>query len=368
MYRQVICPATDQYPRNSEADIALLPDGRLLLTYTRFQGGASDFDGASVIGRYSSDRGRTWSEDFPLQANDGKVNCMSPSLLALPEGDLLLFFLRKNSPADLQVLVKRSGDGGKNWSQPTLVTDGNGYYVMNNARVVRLTTGRLVAPVARCDDISGPWDGAGHETAMCYLSDDDGQTWHSHPNALDLPKRGAMEPGVVERADGSLMMILRSQLGHIYYSLSSDAGEAWSPPLMSSLLSPEAPATIARVPGSDDLLLIWNDNYDIGTDHGGIRSPLRSTVSSDNGRKWYRYRTLEENADRGYAYTSVTFVEDEVLLTYYDRGPQGRISLVLRAVPLSWFYEMEDFSLVQSLADVGEPAPIAELGSRAVES
>ena len=102
MYRQVIAPATDQYPRNSEGDIAVLPDGRLLLAYTRVQGGSSDFDAAEIVGRYSSDRGRTWSPDVVLQGNDAGVNCMSPSLLPLPEGDLLLFYLRKNSPTDLK--------------------------------------------------------------------------------------------------------------------------------------------------------------------------------------------------------------------------------------------------------------------------
>ncbi|MGI6209427.1 MAG: sialidase family protein [Anaerolineae bacterium] len=362
MYRQVIAPATDQYPRNSEGDIAVLPDGRLLLAYTRFQGGSSDFDAAEIVGRYSSDRGRTWSPDVVLQGNDAGVNCMSPSLLPLPEGDLLLFYLRKNSPTDLQVWVKRSQDGGQTWGEPTMVTDGDGYYVMCNARVVRLTTGRLVAPVSWCQDALGPFDGTGHHTVKCFLSDDDGHTWHSHEFVLDLPRRGAMEPGVVELADGSLLMVLRSQLGRLYFSRSSDAGEAWSVPEMSGIVAPEAPSALARVPQSEDLLLVWNDNYDPPVDHGGNRSPLRSALSRDGGRKWYRFRTLEGDPDRAYSYPSITFADDEVLLTYYEREQPGRLSLVFRALPLSWFYEIEDKLVLQALDRLPD-LPAESLGS-----
>ena len=358
MYTQVICPATDEHPRNSEGDIAVLPDGRLLLAYTRFERGSDDDDGAAIAGCYSSNCGRTWSERRLLHANDADMNCMSASLLQLPEGDLLLFFLRKNSPTDLQVCLKRSADMGETWSEPLQVTDGKGYYVMNNARVVRLASGRLLAPMARCDDATGPVDGSGHLRASCCSSDDNGQTWQAPQAWLDLPKRGAMEPGVAERSDGSVLMILRTQLGRIYKAISTDSGGTWGRLQMTAELSPEAPATVARIPGNGDLLLVWNDNYDRGQDHGGTRCPLRSAISRDGGGIFYRYRTLEGAVTRNYAYTSISFVGDEALLTYYEQERRGRISLKLAAVPLSWFYEMEDEHLRKGV--YGESAPAGQ--------
>jgi len=358
MYAQVICPATDEFPRNSEGDIALLPDGRLLLAWTRFEGGEDD-DRASIAGRYSTDMGRTWSAPRLLHANDARQNCMSASLLQLPEGDLLLFFLRKNSPTDLQVCVKRSGDMGATWGKPVQVTDGNGYYVMNNARVVRLASGRLIAPVARCEDASGPAEGSGHLRASCYYSDDGGLTWQPSESWLDLSKRGAMEPGVVERSDGSLLMIIRTQFGRIYKAVSTDGGQTWDQLQITAELSPEAPASIARVPATGHLVLVWNDNFDRGMPLGGLRAPLRSAVSGDGGYHFMRYRTLEGDLSKGYAYASITFAGEEALFTYYEGEMGGRLSLKFRAVPLSWFYEMEDEHLRQSIYGRPEAAAAA---------
>ncbi|MHB0875616.1 MAG: sialidase family protein, partial [Anaerolineae bacterium] len=227
------------------------------------------------------------------------------------------------------------------------VTDGAGYYVMNNARVVRLSSGRLVAPVARADDAGGPLDDGGHFRSTCYLSDDDGRTWRQAQTWVDLGKRGAMEPGVAEARDGALLMMLRTQFGHLYDSASKDGGETWSKPHMTGLVAPEAPASLARIPGSGDSLIVWNDNYDRGADHGGIRSPLRSAISHDGGYHWYRYHTLESDTRAGFAYTSITFVDDEVMFTYYEQLRPGRLSLRLRALPLSSLYEIGDWRLRQ---------------------
>lgn len=362
MFRTVVAPATSEYPRNTEADVVLLPDGRLLLAYTRFQGGGSDFDRADVVGRYSSDSGRTWSQPAVLQPNDAGVNCMSVTLCQLLEGDLLMFYLRKNSPTDLHVLVKRSSDQGATWSKPVQVTEGEGYYVMNNARVARLSTGRLVAPVSYCPDAKDPVDAGGHHEVLCYLSDDDGLTWHGSGTRLDVAKRGAMEPAVAETADGSLLMLIRTQLGRIYMSRSKDKGETWTPAEMTRLLSPEAPCALARIPESDDLLLVWNDNYDRAMPMGGNRTPLRSAVSNDGGEKWLCYRTIEDDPSRSYSYPSITFAGDEVLLTYWDGIRPGPLSLVFAAIPLEWFREREDTLVLQSLGVLADD-PARSIGT-----
>src|SRR5438270_7360946 len=54
-------------PHNTEGSFVALRDGRILFAYSRFTGGGGDNDAASVVGRFSSDGGRTWtSRDTPI--------------------------------------------------------------------------------------------------------------------------------------------------------------------------------------------------------------------------------------------------------------------------------------------------------------
>ena len=62
----------------------------------------------------------------------------------------------------------------------------------------------------------------------CYYSDDNGRTWQECRNYVDLPLRGAEEPKIAELRDGRLMMIMRTQLGSVFKSISEDGGASWS--------------------------------------------------------------------------------------------------------------------------------------------
>ncbi len=332
--RAIVCPGTAQYPRNSEGDIAVLKDGRLFLAWTRFYGGSEDDAAAEVAGRLSEDKGATWGEPFVVQPNDAGKNVMSVSLLRAGNGDLLLFYLRKNSSSDLKVAVRRSSDEARTWGGETMVTPQAGYHVMNNARVIRLRSGRLLAPVAHSVEC---WSGREHYRSVCYLSDDDGLTWRRGTGEADVEKRGAMEPGLVELRDGRILMIIRTQLGTIHCSYSSDGGETWSTPEPSGIAAPEAPATITRIPSTGDLLLVWNSNVDMSAGHCGRRTPLTTAISRNEGQTWEHLRDLESDPQHTYAYTSVTFVDDLAILSYYYANSFAD-SLRLTRLPIPWLY------------------------------
>jgi sialidase-1 len=209
---------------------------------------------------------------------------------------------------------------------------------MNNDRVTVLSSGRLVCPISWAADTSR----GDHYTAYCCFSDDQGKTWKAGKDRVDQPKRGAMEPEVVELNDGRLLMILRTQLGHIAATYSRDGGDTWSQPAPWGVKAPEAPATLRRIPATGDLLLVWNNTYMAGTDHGGQRTPLTAAVSADEGKTWKHVRNLEDRTDQTYAYTSLIFHQDRALLTYYVTDEKtGRTSSRFRSLPVSWFYHRE---------------------------
>ncbi len=336
-FRLTVCPASESNPRNSEGDIIELNDGTLLLAWSQFTGRA-DHASAVIAAKKSADGGRSWGREFILQDNIGEQNVMSVSFLRLRSGNILFFFLVKNGPDDLKVYLRESADEAETWSESRLVTDRPGYHVVNNARVIQLSTGRILVPAAWCADISKDYN---EQVCLCYYSDDDGKTWSQAPGHAGLDGSPAMEPGLVELKDGKVLMIIRTRLDRIYQAISSDGGEHWSPVKPMDLTAPAAPATIARLPGSNELLMIWNNNPKGNKAGWQGRTPLTIAISRDEGKTWENVKNIEDNPDSGFAYTSATPFQDRILLTYYHwkKGNPNfqNTSLVFYSIPIAWF-------------------------------
>lgn len=339
--RSIICPADAAHPRCTEASMISLTDGSLFLAYTRFEASSRDDATAAIYAKRSTDGGTRWSEDEPLQANTGGMNVMSPSFLRRADGALLLFFLQKDSHASCRGFIRISSDDGATWSEPISVTDDDGYHVVVNDALIALRSGRIIVPVQHAQEC---WSDREHYRCFSRYSDDGGTTWTQSKNQVDLPKRGAMEPGIVHLRDGSLLMYMRTQLGSIYYASSSDDGESWSEPWDSGIASPESPAAMRRI-GEDGvngpILLIWNHCYVPGADHCGPRRPLSAAVSYDEGVTFVDEIELEHAPDRTHAYPSILEVDGTIYLTYYETSYQmglgtdeiPLISLVCRRLP-----------------------------------
>lgn len=336
----LVYEATEANPRYTEGSIVELADGALLFAITQFEGSGSDFAKAKIIGRESRDGGRTWSAPRVLQENVGDMNVMSVTLRRLGppnqwDSPIGMFYLVKNSKSSLDLFLRISDDEAKTFGKPIKMNQEDGYHVMNNDRVTRLSSGRLLAPVAYTEDVAN----SNHFVSFCLLSDDNGKTWRRGRGSMDQPKRGAMEPEVVELRDGRVMMIARTQLGHIAAAHSSDGGDTWGEPFALPLPAPEAPATIRRVPSTGDLLLVWNHTYDPDQGHGGRRTPLTAAVSSDEGKTWQRIRNLQTRTDRTYAYTSLIFVGRRAVMSYWDQDAAStRYSARFHSLPVDWFY------------------------------
>jgi sialidase-1 len=322
-------------PRNTEGDFAVLKDGSVLLIYTRFTGGGSDHDQADLVSRVSSDGGMTWTgEDRVVVANTGGLNVMSVSLNRLQDGRLALFYLEKNSLTDCRPVVRFSSDEAMTWSETVAIVpdDEMGYYVLNNDRVVQLSGGRLLAPLAlhhRPDWEKPDWNG---EVGV-YFSDDAGATWQRSAGwqkALDASGKriAAQEPGVVELKDGGVLMFIRTGAGELYQSRSADRGATWSLPVAMGVASPQSPASIERIPGGDTLAMVWNDHSALPVPERKARTPLSLALSRDEGRTWTPSIAIESDPKGWYCYTAMEFVGDRLLLAYVagDQSPGKHLS------------------------------------------
>ncbi len=349
-YRALRLSPTPGNPRNSEGDFVRLADGRWLFVYTHFDGGDGDHASAHLAGRVSGDGGATWStEDTLVLPNEAGMNVMSVSLLRLTDGRLALFYLRKESVTDCRPYLRTSSDEARTWSAPVkIIPDADSaYYVVNNDRVIQLREGRLVVPVALHPVRHDPPSHSPQGHALCYVSDDGGLTWQRGQEAAVERRADGVpvtiqEPGVVELADGRVMMFCRTDTGSQYVATSQDGGSTWSPLRPSAMISPLSPASIKRIPSTGDLLLVWNDHAGIAEALTGKRTPLTLAISTDEGEHWDGARDLERNEYGWYCYTAIAFADDGVLLAYCAgdrREDNGLATLQITRVPIAWLYD-----------------------------
>lgn len=336
---------TPANPRNSEGSFATLTSGRILFIYTHFYGGAEDGSAARLVAIQSSDQGRTWSPPQTVLENSAGNNLMSVSLLRLKSGRLALFYLVKNSWIDCRPHMRVSADDGVTWSEPKLVVEAPGYFVLNNDRVIQTSTGRLIVPVgfhrSRATDPKSSRSFDGKSITMWYYSDDEGTTWRESNTWWCAPvacSSGLQEPGVVEIAKNRLLGWSRTSLGAQYGFVSSDNGANWSPPLPTELQSPTSPASIKRLPNSADLLAVFNDHSGQFSFVKGKRTPLVVAFSSDQGQTWPRRKPIEDDPNGWYCYTAIHFVDDAMLLGYCAGDPKvgGLNRLRIRRLSLDW--------------------------------
>ncbi len=323
-------PPGDDNPRNGEGSFIRLETGEILYVYTRFYGKSNgDHASARLVSRVSADNGETWSEEDALVLeNEGVLNVMSVSLLRLRDRSIALFYLVKDGPDDCRPYVRFSTDEGKTWSERVATLPEKSYNCAVNDRAVRLEEGRILFPIARHAFLGGHdynYDFKG--TLYCLISDDGGRTWRESepvPNANNIKY---MEPGVVELANGDLLMTIRTTSGRQYFSRSSDRGVTWTDSEPSPLISPDSPTCVKREPGGDALIVVWNDSPD-------ARNPLTVGILSPDGKTILTKKTLDKVSEKdicghygGLCYPALHFVDSDSFLVGYTivPGDAGKI-------------------------------------------
>ena len=312
-------PPGEGNPRNSEGDFIRLESGDILYIYTSYNGtSGDDHASARLVSRVSRNYGATWSEqDELVLENEGRLNVMSVSLLRLRDHSIALFYLVKESAGDCRPYLRYSYDEGKSWTERVEILHEPSYNVVNNSRAVLLTEGRIVLPVARHAYRGGDvYNYDSTATLFCLISDDWGRHWTQSENVPNAQNIMYQEPGVVELADGRLLMTIRNASGRQYFAYSDDRGATWSDSEPSILVSPASPATIKRVPGSDNLIAVWNESHD-------KRNPLTVAALTPDGKEFIAKKTLDKSLGdetRGFCYPALFFVDQNVFLVGYCCG------------------------------------------------
>lgn len=318
-------------PRNSEGAFITLENGDIIYIYSKYKGLSSADDASSDLCMLKSrDGGKTFGEDKVILTCEGDdaVNMMSLSLMRMNNGDIGLFYLIRPNLTTLQMYLRRSSDGGETWGDRVLCTPEKGYYVVNNDRVTRLCSGRIIIPAASHNVCDTFYDM--HADTYFFYSDDDGATWKKSKSKLSIQaancESGMQEPGMIELQPNCLWAWARTDLGRQYESFSFDNGETWTACQPSRFTSPCSPLSMKR-DAEGTMFAIWNPipEYNGRTKSKvftGGRTPLVIAKSTDNGKTFSEPVAFEDEEGRGYCYCAMYFTEDALLLAYCAGGEE----------------------------------------------
>ena len=268
------------YGFNHAPSVTLLADGRLLVAW--FSGPYEASVHQVILGTYSSDGGKSWSEaevlsDIPRQSD------FDPAFIRDGETTHLFFsagrwtrypFLGigrdkyKVGPDSFRIYTRVTQDSGKTWSETKPIDENTKWGCRSNG--IKLTTGEYILPIHSF--------GTNHTAAVLY-SGNKGKTWKKS-TVVEMPDRiWAVEPCVAELEQDKLMMIIRSRDGFLWTSQSPDRGKTWEKPVNSQLPAGYASHNIISTSGGY-LALTHNPSKP------PVRTPLTIRLSGDKGKNW----------------------------------------------------------------------------------
>ncbi len=319
-------------------------DGGLSLFLGSFTG-TKDVSRSRIARVTSMDGGKTWSSPAIL-FEEPDVSLLHPALVRMKSGEIGLAYSKLRGGNQAAKVFRYSRNEGKSWSDEIPLSDGSISYMTGASdRLYRLSNDRLVSLVhGKLVNVGGSKEENGRSGlgTDVFISDDNGRSWHKsnaktltvneNPFAAEVHEYGFWETGMVECAKGKLLMIGRTATGWAYQSRSDDFGSTWSEPArFRALRNPEAPVYLTMIPGSNDILMLYNPIVDVASGwHLGPRTILAAQISSDQGRTWHGYRELAySTAGQWFCYPCARWVGNTLHVAYHHWTDFGTSRFVI---------------------------------------
>lgn len=289
--------------------IEITGKGRIFVAF--YSGKDTETWGNYVLLVKSDDDGKTWSEPITvIDVGDG-ARAFDPCLWMDPDGCLRLFW-SVMPDHHIEYAVCREPDAETLlWSEPKTMPGG----VMLNKPVV-LSDGSWLFPAAvwpynvfpQC-----PGDPNVSDGTMALISRDHGETYEELAR-VSVESRQFDEPMFYEKKDGTLVMLIRTYYG-IARSVSRDGGHIWTPDDDSHLGGPNSRFYIGRL-SSGNLLLINHYKF-------VRRNNLTAMISRDDGETFSEVFRFEGR--KGVSYPDAKEYNGKIYVVYdRERGAHYR--------------------------------------------
>lgn len=291
--------------------------------------GRSDHGDLDLMLRRSTDGGKTWEPMQRVYEEGGtdKITIGNPCpVVDRSTGTVWLPFCRNND----RVFMTHSSDDGRTWAKPVEITEDVkkadwDWYATGPGHGIQLSSGRLLIPCDHrdtSDTKDKSWKASGH--SHVFYSDDHGKTWQLG----GVTERGMNECEVVELADKSLLLSMRNYFGNSQraFAVSNDAGLTWSKPQHhEQVYCPTCQSSIHRYSLEPKNIILYSGPGGPGRSHMTIR------LSYDEGKTWPVAKVLYEGSS---AYSDLVVLPDGTIGCLYERDNYGKITFA--RFPLDW--------------------------------
>lgn len=301
--------------------IARTQGGQLFTTWTLSDRKTGE---AKIVGAFSRDGARTWSE--PVTLIDTEKYDADPNIV-IDGKRILVYSTTVSIPNKIdksEVWMTVSEDEGKPWSKPVEIKMPYKYFVGKRHIGIQLRSGKLVMPFSW--DL---WAEAGTPARTegemdlqsgVLISEDGGRTWTPHgelhifePKVRPGATWGLDEPAIVQLSNGELYMLFRTGTSWHYESRSPDGGYTWTPPQRSALSGHNTPMALWRLDQKpDEIIVIWNNSP-------LHRYPLSVAISADGGRSWSRPKNVATSDGPQVSYPGITQASDGTIVAVWQQ-------------------------------------------------
>lgn len=266
----------------------------------------------NIVVRRSFDNGKTWTEierviDFPL----GKSGS-DPSMIVDNETKEIFMFYNfmdlENEQNVFYLHYVKSSDNGKTWSDPVDITSQIAKPEWkNDFKFITSGTGIYTSTGKMLHCLV-------HLKLGVYVfgSNDHGKSWYF----IDTPVNPADESKIVELADGNWMINSRVNGKSMrYVHVSTDEGKTWKSRPEPTLIDPGCNGSIIRYTSIKDgykknRLLFANAKMEKGRKNMTVR------ISYDEGKTWSEGKTIYPGSS---AYSSLTILKNGDIGLFFEK-------------------------------------------------